>query len=76
MCPRGLAQERDRVEAWLKEAIRDGNIGGPWEGNFPRYVWYRDTDGSVYEARLVNQGNAEYKGYPLEPDEYPTWLRQ
>ena len=28
----------------------------------------------VYEARLVNQGNGQYKGYPLNPEEWPENL--
>jgi hypothetical protein len=25
----------------------------------------------MYEARLVNRANGEYKGFPLLPDEWP-----
>jgi hypothetical protein len=50
-----------------------GRIGAPWEGDFPRYVWHRRDD-VVYEARLVNQEVGEYKGYPLEPGEWPEGL--
>ena len=28
----------------------------------------------VYEGRLVNWGNGEYKGYPLSDDEWPEGL--
>ena len=43
-------------------------------GELPRYVWHQEGD-VAFEARLVNQGNGEYKGYPLNPDERPEGLR-
>jgi hypothetical protein len=44
-----------------------------WDGEFPRYVWYKDS-GTVYEARLVNREQGSYKGYPLEPAEWPPGI--
>ncbi len=75
LCPRELTRERDRVAEWLKEAIRRGAVGGIWEGGFPRYVWYKH-EAQVYEARLVNRGNGEYKGYPLGADEWPDGIEE
>lgn len=73
ICPRSLTRQHEKVEAWLQEAVRRGTVGELWEGDFPRYVWFRDgTD--VYEGRLVNRGLGEYKGYPLEPGEGPEGL--
>ncbi len=74
ICPRELNESRDLVEDWLREAVRDGDVGAPWEGEFPRYVWYRDESGRVFEGRLVNRGLGDYKGYPLMPDEYPEHM--
>ncbi len=54
--------------------MRVGNIGAPWEGRYPRYVWYRHGD-VVYEGRLVNQELGQYKGYPIQPSEWPEGLR-
>ena len=54
----------------LRKAIRRGQVGAPWEGSFPRYAWAR-IDHDCYEARLVNSGNGQYKGYPLHPSECP-----
>jgi len=70
ICDPRFLDQQDRLTEWLREALRSGAVGGPVEGDFPRYVWYRDGD-TVYEGRLVNRGNGEYKGYPLEPDEWP-----
>ena len=70
-CPREITEQL--ASQWLRIAIRRGVVGAPWEGGFPRYLWYRDGD-RVYEGRLVNSGNGEYKGYPLDTDEWPSGL--
>src|SRR3954463_2412129 len=64
-CPRELSKDRTIPEAWLRDAITRGAVGAPWEGKFPRYVWYQH-EGVVYEGRLVNKDAGWYKGYPLE----------
>lgn len=69
-CPRNLAVERERLCSWLKMAIRRGAVGEPWEGEFPRYVWYKHEH-VVFEGRLVNRTLGAYKGYPLAKDEWP-----
>lgn len=55
--------------------MRAGSTGAPWEGGFPRYAWHREED-TVFKARLVNQGDGSYKGYPLKPDEWPLHLTE
>ena len=69
ICDERLTQ--DEVTRWLRTAINRGVFGGFWEGAFPRYVWYK-LGPTVYEARLINRGTGEYKGYPLEEDEWPA----
>ncbi|GII75217.1 hypothetical protein Sru01_01990 [Sphaerisporangium rufum] len=59
-----------RITEWLRETVAQGNVGAPWEGDFPRYAWHRVND-VVYEARLVNRELGQYKGYPLGPEEWP-----
>lgn len=73
LCDRTLAQKQVLVTRWLRKAIRFGHVSGPWEGDFPRYVWHREGD-VVFEARLVNQVNGQYKGYPLNREEWPQNL--
>jgi hypothetical protein len=73
LCDRQLSQDHERVTQWLQTAIRQGAVGGICEGDFPRYVWYKDGD-VVYEARLVNRESGEYKGYPLNETEWPEGL--
>lgn len=74
ICDRELSQDIELVTNWLRTAIRRGVIGGMFEGDFPRYVWHREGD-TIYEARLVNRTNGEYKGYPLNKTEWPEgWV--
>lgn len=73
ICPRELTRDRERVERWLREAIRRGNAGS-WEGEFPSPVWHQEG-GVTYEAHLTRPNVGEYHGYPLEPDEFVEGLR-
>lgn len=61
--------DAEELTGWLREAIEKGNVGAPFEGAYPRYVWSR-KEGVVYEGRLVNQELGQYKGYPLRPEEW------
>lgn len=72
LCPRSI-NDQEMVTGWLRSAIRARAIGGLWEGDFPRYAWYKDGH-TVYEARLVNKGEGEYKGYPLERYQWPKGI--
>ena len=65
-----LANQRGLVQSWLRDAIRQGQCGGPWEGRYPRYVWRR-TEDEAHEARLTNRSTGEYKGYPIGFEECP-----
>src|ERR1044072_3664225 len=62
ICDRDLANAQTELTEWLRDAIRRGAVGGPWEGDFPRYVW-RKQGKTVYEGRLVNRGLGHYKGF-------------
>jgi len=70
-CPRHL--DLLQVERWLRDAVREGHFSAVAENGFPRYVWAAH-DGQVYEARLTNSGQGQYKGYPLDEGERPAWL--
>jgi hypothetical protein len=58
----------------LRESIRAGRFGAPWQGDFPKYVWSVEEDGVCYEGRLVNRENGEYKGYALTVEQRPEGL--
>ena len=73
-CPREI-KDREVVCEWLRSAIRRGATGAPWEGDFPRYVWYKH-DTMVFEGRLVNRGSGLYKGYPLDSKEWPDGIEE
>lgn len=70
ICDRSFHGRQAELTEWLREAMRSGSIGAPWEGDFPRYIWVRQGI-DVYEARLVNRDKGEYKGYRLERHEWP-----
>jgi hypothetical protein len=74
LCDPALAHRLPDLTRWLRAAIRKGNVGAPWEGDFPRYAWHRQGD-AYFEARLVNREKGEYKGYPLADGERPDGLR-
>jgi hypothetical protein len=72
-CPPQLV-DLDELTRWLRSAITAGQVGAPWDGDFPRYVWYRSDTHGCFEARLVNRESGDYKGYPLRQEEVPRWL--
>ena len=67
-----LGRQADLTAA-LQAAIREGNVGAPWEGRYPRYVWAR-IGGQLFEGRLVNCEMGQYKGYGLAAEEAPEWM--
>lgn len=75
-CPREIVELGQKVVCgWLRSAIRRGATGAPWEGGFPRYVWYKEGD-TVFEGRLVNREIGSYKGYPIDKDEWPRGIEK
>jgi len=71
ICPMTSERDFETATVWLRSALLSKRFGGAWEGDFPRYVWYRVSASEVYEARLINRSAGEYKGYPLELDQIP-----
>ncbi|MFC0864490.1 hypothetical protein ACFHYQ_19545 [Sphaerimonospora cavernae] len=67
--------DANEITGFLRQAIAAGNVGAPWEGDFPRYAWHT-LDDVIYEARLVNQELGQYKGYPLKRSEWPESLNK
>ena len=54
----------------LAQGVRRGCISEATEQGFPKYVWAW-LGGDLYEARHLNGFAGKYKGYRLEPPEYP-----
>lgn len=73
LCPSDAPRDQEHITGWLQQAIKAGNVGGAWEGGFPRHVWLR-VGQTVFEGRLTNRTRGEYKGFPLEPHEWPEGL--
>ena len=76
-CPKSLlGSDLTKDVSVLTEALRDGirrgQVGEEIAG-FPKYVWVI-LDGVVYEARHINGPQGDYKGYELDPAEYPDNL--
>jgi len=74
ICDNRFLERQSLLTAWLKVAMRKGSVNATFDGPYPRYVWYKEDEGTVYEARLVNRGQGTYKGYPLERDEWPRGI--
>lgn len=71
-CPEAVTG--GEAQDWLQGALAAGDVGGPWTDQpFPQYAWRRVGD-VVFEARLTNAEQGWFKGYPLDPTEWPAWL--
>jgi hypothetical protein len=73
LCDRELAHKQLLVNRWLRTAIRKGAVSEFFEGEFPRYVWFKRGD-TVFEGRLINREAGWYKGYPLNGSEWPQGI--
>jgi hypothetical protein len=71
-CPPDL-KDPHVLTGWLRDAIASGQVGAPWDHDFPQYAWIR-RGSRCFEARLSNRELGTYHGYPLRPDEVPQWL--
>ncbi|MEZ6132192.1 MAG: hypothetical protein R3C59_26325 [Planctomycetaceae bacterium] len=74
-CDPSLNDRLDDINRWLRCAFHLHCFSGPWEGDFPRYAWCMVND-VVYEARLVNREQGHYKGWQLEPAEWPDGIKE
>jgi len=69
-CEPHLTKDLDGNTDALQEGIVRRRTSAVFEGGFPKYVWTW-LDGDLYEARHINGPQGTYKGYKLEPTEYP-----
>jgi hypothetical protein len=72
-CDSALSGRLNEIQQWLRRAFEVHCFGGPWEGGLPRYAWCKVGE-IVYEARLLNSGLGQYKGWPLEREEWPDGI--
>jgi hypothetical protein len=66
LCPRELANDQTRVQAWLQAAVRAGTTGR-WDSRrrFPLEVFHREGQ-LVFVAITGTGGSGAYHGFPLE----------
>lgn len=65
VCARFNPTEWHRLEEALRESIRRSCVQLEPRRGFPTRAWAY-INGTLHEARLTNQGNGEYHGFPLE----------
>jgi len=69
-CDPSLTASVDANTAALREGIRRRCTSEVFEQGFPKYVWsWIGSD--LYEARHINGPAGQYKGYRLDPVEWP-----
>ncbi len=73
-CPPRLLEQRELLTQWLREAVLADRVAGPLESGFPRYAWVFQQE-QWFQARLTNATHGEYKGWPVDEEEVPDWLR-
>ena len=78
-CARFDQSEWPRLVETLREAIRRSCVQLDPQKEFPTRVWAY-INGKLHEAKITNQGNGEYHGFPLEyasqePDDPHDLLR-
>jgi hypothetical protein len=59
----------DEARDMLKNAICSGMVSKPFAGKYPKFVWYVDAEGEVYEANTDENVPGVYHGYRLEEDD-------
>jgi hypothetical protein len=70
-CDRFAEADWPVLEQALRDAIRTPCVDKEFRGDFPARVW-AFINGILHEARLTNQMNGEYHGFPVEHElQYP-----
>lgn len=70
ICP--LTSEADQQQAtqWVRLAIANGQYRFfEADKDFPKKIWHR-ADGRIWFGMCLNQGQGEYKGWPIEEQEW------
>ena len=70
LCPLTSSDDKRRATQWVRSAIASGQYRF-YEGDqdFPKKIWHR-ADGRIWYGLCVNQGQGEYKGWPIEEQEW------
>lgn len=71
-CDKSWTEEQ--ATEYLRKSICFGLVSDNWSSDFPRYVWCK-IGPVVYEAKLTNETQGVYHGYPLNSrDEWPKGI--
>lgn len=71
ICPMVTEEDRRTATEWVKEAIKNHQFDPrDIRNGFPRYIWYRASDGSYWYGFLMNEGGGKYKGWPISAEEW------
>lgn len=69
ICPLTTEEDLLRATQWVRHAIANGQYQY-YEGDkdFPKKVWHC-ADGCIWCGFCTNQGQGQYKGWPIEQQE-------
>lgn len=65
LCDDVNISSKSEAEKLLRAGVEKNLISVQEENNFPRKIWSVTDGGHPLEARLENQGNGTYHGYPM-----------
>lgn len=70
ICPLVSNADRERATEWVRQALKGGSVRF-YEGDkdFPKHIWYEDSNGQYWFGFCVNGVSGEYKGWPIEREE-------
>ena len=71
-CPKRW--KKPDAEQAIRRSIVAGRISEAANGEFPRHVWYRDGDGTIYEAASEVGTPSRYHAYPIPDYQVPKGL--
>jgi len=72
VCPRRWSKAE--ATAALRRAVNAGYVSEHTNGDFPRFIWYREGEDTIYEARGEPRTPERFHAYPVESFEVPREL--
>jgi hypothetical protein len=61
ICDQSFIDKLPQLNSWLRSALTRGAVGAPWEGDFPRYVWFKESC-DPFSRNLVSTKGMRGKG--------------
>lgn len=70
LCPLTTKEEQHLATEWVRLAIANGHYRFfKTDKDFPKKIWHR-ANGKIWYGVCINQGKGEYKGWPIEEQEW------